>query len=134
MRAMVLSFVMLCCLAGAAGAGDDVAAAQAVIQSQEQALGRDDAAAAFSYAAPGVMAIFGDPATFITMVRKAYSPVYRHRSFDFGEARTLDDKIEQDVHIVDADGVGWRARYTLERQDDGSFKIASCVLTKDVTA
>ncbi len=68
------------------------------------------------------------------MVRNGYAPVYRHRSFEFGEARTYEGKIYQEVHIVDADGEAWEALYTLEPQDDGSIKISSCVLKKAVTS
>jgi Domain of unknown function (DUF4864) len=57
------------------------------------------------------------------MVRNNYAPVYRHRTFDFGEARVSDGTIAQRVHIADADGIPWEALYTLELQPDGSVKI-----------
>ena len=56
-------------------------------------------------------------------MRSNYAPVYRHKRFEFGEARAADGKIAQAVHIVDSDGVPWEALYTLEQQDDGSLKI-----------
>ena len=74
-------------------AADDIAAAQGVIRSQEQAFGRDDPAAAYSHAAPAIQDIFPDAETFMAMVRNSYAPVYRHKSFEFGEARTADGKI-----------------------------------------
>jgi hypothetical protein len=101
-----------------------------VIRSQEQALGRDDPAAAYSHAAPAIRGIFPDAETFMAMVRDSYAPVYRHKSFEFGEARTADGKIAQRVHILDTDGVPWEALYTLEVQPDGSLKITGCVLLK----
>jgi len=110
--------------------GDDVAAAQNVIRSQEQALGRDDAAAAYSYAAPAIQGIFPQADIFLSMVQRNYAPVYRHKSFEFGEARTADGKIAQRVHILDADGLPWEALYTLELQPDGSLKITGCMLLK----
>jgi hypothetical protein len=64
------------------------------------------------------------------MVRSRYAPVYRHRSFEFGESRVSDGTIAQQVHIIDADGVPWEALYTLEQQPDGSLKITGCVLLK----
>jgi hypothetical protein len=64
------------------------------------------------------------------MVQHSYAPVYRHKSFEFGEARSADGKIAQAVHIVDSDGVPWEALYTLEQQSDGSIKISGCVLIK----
>ena len=67
---------------------------------------------------------------FLGMVQRSYAPVYRHKSFVFGEAQALDGKIAQRVHIVDADGVPWEALYTLELEPDGSVKITGCVLLK----
>ncbi|MET0708430.1 MAG: DUF4864 domain-containing protein, partial [Tardiphaga sp.] len=127
MRVVLLLITLLLGLA-TPGYADDVAAAQNVIRSQEQALGRDDAAAAYSHAAPVLQRMFGDPDTFMNMVRNGYAPVYRHKSFEFGEARSADGRIEQDVRIVDTAGVPWDALYILEPQADGSFKIIGCTL------
>jgi hypothetical protein len=130
MRALALLVALLIGLAAPACAADDVAAAQSVIRSQEQAFGRDDPAAAYSHAAPAIRGIFPDAESFMAMVRNSYAPVYRHKSFEFGEARTADGKIAQRVHILDADGVPWEALYTLEVQPDGSLKITGCMLLK----
>ena len=130
MRALFLLAVLLITLAAPARAGDDVAAAQGVIHSQVEAFSRDDAAAAYSYAAPAIQEIFPQADIFMSMVRNSYAPVYRHKSFEFGEARAADGKIAQRVHILDVDGVPWEALYTLELQPDGSLKITGCVLLK----
>jgi hypothetical protein len=130
MRALVLLAAFLIGFATAACAADDVAAAQSVIRSQEQAFSRDDPAAAYSYAAPAIQDIFPDAETFMAMVRNSYAPVWRHKSFEFGEARVADGKIAQRVHILDADGIPWEALYTLELQPDGSMKITGCMLLK----
>jgi hypothetical protein len=130
MRVLILLAALLIGLAAPACAADDVAAAQSVIRSQEQAFSRDDPAAAYSHAAPAIQGIFPDAETFMAMVRNSYAPVYRHKSFEFGEARTADGKIAQRVHIIDSEGVPWDALYTLELQPDGSLKITGCVLLK----
>ena len=130
MRALFLLAALLITLAGPARAADDVAAAQGVIRSQVEAFSRDDAAAAYSHAAPAIQEIFPRADIFMSMVRNSYAPVYRHKSFDFGEARVSDGTIAQRVHIVDTDGVPWEALYTLELQPDGSVKITGCVLLK----
>jgi Domain of unknown function (DUF4864) len=130
MRAFILLAAFLIGLAAPARAADDVAAAQGVIRSQVEAFGRDDAAAAYSYAAPAIQGIFRQADIFMSMVRNSYAPVYRHKSFEFGEARASDGKIAQRVHIIDADGVPWEALYTLEIEPDGSVKISGCVLLK----
>ena len=130
MRALFLLAALLISLAAPARAADDVAAAQGVIRSQVEAFSRDDAAAAYSHAAPAIQEIFPQADIFMSMVRNSYPPVYRHKSFDFGEARVSDGTIAQRVHIVDADGIPWEALYTLELQPDGSVKITGCVLLK----
>ena len=130
MRALFLLAALLISVAAPTRAADDVAAAQGVIRSQVEAFSRDDAAAAYSHAAPAIQEIFPQADIFMSMVRNNYAPVYRHKSFDFGEARVSDGTIAQRVHIVDADGVSWEALYTLELQPDGSIKITGCVLLK----
>jgi hypothetical protein len=129
-RALVLLTALLLSLASPARAADDVAAAQTVIRSQVEALGRDDAATAYSFAAPAIQDMFPQTDIFMDMVRQSYTPVYRHKSFEFGEARISNGQIAQRVHIVDAEGVPWEALYTLEQQPDGSVKIIGCVLLK----
>jgi hypothetical protein len=130
MRAVILLFAALMVCAGPASSADDIAAAQNVIRSQEQAFSRDDAKAAYSYAAPAIRQIFPEADIFMFMVQHSYAPVYRHRSFEFGEARTERGQVAQRVHIVDENGEGWEALYTLEQQADGNFKITGCTLLK----
>lgn len=130
MRALLLLAAVLIGISAPARATDDVAAAQGVIRSQVEALGRDDATAAYSYAAPAIQEIFPQADFFMAMVRGSYPPIYRHKSFEFGEARVADGRIAQRVHIVDPEGVPWEALYTLERQPDGSLKITGCSLLK----
>jgi len=130
MRAFVLLTALLLGLAAPVRAADDVATAQGIIRSQMEALGRDDAATAYSYAAPMIQNMFPQADIFLGMVQRTYTPIYRHKSFEFGEGRAMDGKIAQQVHIVDADGVPWEALYTLEQQPDGSIKINGCVLLK----
>ena len=134
MRALVLLVAVLISIPAIARADDDVAAGQTVIRSQEQAFSHDDATTAYSFAAPGIQSQYPAPDIFMSMVRNGYTPVYRHRRFEFGEARIVDGQIVQAVEIVDADGAAWEALYTLEPQPDGSLKISSCVLTKAVTS
>jgi hypothetical protein len=95
MRTFVFLAACLIALASPASAGDDVATAQSIIRSQAEAFGRDDAAAAYSYAAPAIRGMFPQADIFMSMVRNSYAPVYRHRSFEFGEARVSDGQIAQ---------------------------------------
>jgi len=130
MRAVALLLIALLAFALPASAADDVAAAQSVIRAQEQAFARDDAAAAYSHAAPAIRKLFPQAESFMFMVQNSYAPVYRHGSFEFGEARTDGNWVAQRVHIIDANGEPWEALYTLEQQSDGIFKITGCTLLK----
>jgi hypothetical protein len=130
MRLSALLFAFLVALGPPAAADDDVARAQTIIRSQLEAFSRDDAAAAYSYAAPGIREMFPQADAFLGMVQHSYAPVYRHKSFEFGDARAADGKIALRVHIVDSEGVPWEALYTLEQQSDGSIKISGCMLIK----
>jgi hypothetical protein len=130
MRAIALLAAILFAFAAPVCAGDDVAAAQSVIRSQAEAFGRDDAAAAYSYAAPAIRDMFPQADIFMAMVQRSYAPVYRHKIFGFGEARVEGGWIAQRVHIVDANGEAWEALYTLEQQPDGSLKVTGCSLLK----
>lgn len=128
MRRLTMLFAFLVAFAAPLRAGDDVADGQQAIRSQAEAFERDDTAAAYSYAAPSIQQMFPQAEIFMGMVRNGYPPVYRHKSFRFGESNTVDGRIEQTVHIVDADGMAWDALYMLERQPDGTMKISGCSL------
>ncbi|APG14612.1 MULTISPECIES: DUF4864 domain-containing protein [Bradyrhizobium] len=130
MRIAALLVALMIILGAAPACAADVTAAQGVIRAQEQAFARDDAAAAYSHAAPAIREIFPAPDIFMSMVQNGYAPVYRHKSFEFGESRSEGNWISQHVHIIDANGEAWEALYTLEQQADGSYKITGCSLLK----
>lgn len=127
LAALLIALIVACHHAAFAG---DVAAAQSVIRAQEQAFGRNDAAGAYAHAAPAIREMFPSPDIFMAMVQNGYPPVYRHKSFAFGESKSEGGGIAQRVHIVDANGEAWEALYTLEQQADGSYKITGCSLLK----
>lgn len=130
MRVFALLTVLLIALASPTRAGDNVAAAQNVIRSQLDAFSHDDAAAAYAFAAPAIHDMFPGADTFMFMVRHSYAPVYRHRSFEFGEGEMSGGRVAQRAHIVDENGEAWEALYTLEQQGDGNLKIVGCVLLR----
>jgi len=106
----------------------DSAAIQSVIREQIGAFRRDDAAAAFAFASPGIQQQFGDAATFMGMVRRGYAPVYRPGSFAFGPLVEIDGKIVQRVELIGPGGEHDRALYFMERESDGSWRIDGCIL------
>ena len=119
-------------IAGPAAADEGArAAARAVIAAQEQAFGRDDAQAAYDQAAPAIRELFPNADLFLGMVRNQYRPVYRHRSFVFGQAQDTDAAgVTQSVAIQDEYGVDWTAEYSLARDADGRWRITGCRLIK----
>ena len=130
MRIAALLVALAIAFSPLAARADDVAAAQGVIRAQEQAFVRDDASAAYSYAAPSIQQIFPAPDIFMSMVQNGYAPVYRHKSFEFGDSKIEGGSVAQRVHIIDTNGEAWEALYTLEQQADGSYKITGCSLLK----
>ena len=106
------------------------AAVEAVISQQMEAFKRDDAAAAYAFASPGIKALFLDPGSFIAMVQRSYAPVYRPKSVAFGELKATTDGLSQTVAIIDSEGAAWTAVYTLARDPDGQWRITGCVLLK----
>jgi hypothetical protein len=119
-------------LSGTAAAIEDAdrTAVQSTIEQQLQAFLRDDAATAYSFAAPAIKTMFPTEDVFMQMVRQGYPQVYRPRSHQFQELLEKSGHLEQSVDIVDGDGTFWTALYTLERQPDGSWKITGCFLLK----
>lgn len=106
----------------------DRQAIQAVIQAQLNAFQADDAETAFSFATPGVQARFGDPATFMVMVRTGYQAVYRPGSVLFQDLIPFAESVAQEVLITDQEGKSVLAIYPMEQQQDGSWRIAGCYL------
>ena len=137
---MVRSLIAMCvALAAAFAVGpvraapgtEPVAAAEAravhsVVAAQLDAFANDDAARAFSYAAPAIQAMFQMPERFVAMVRAGYPVVYRAAGATFLVPQRLGDDIVQGVHLSDADGGVWLATYRLERQRDGAWRIKGC--------
>ena len=107
----------------------DKAEFQRIITAQITAFRADDGLAAYGFAAPVVQNIFPTPEIFMTMVKQGYRPVYRPRSFNFTEA--LIDPMgrpSQKMTVVGPDGKSYIALYSMEKQPDGTWRIAGCTL------
>jgi hypothetical protein len=64
------------------------------------------------------------------MVRQGYQPVYRPQDVEFRDLKLEGNVIVQEVHLIGPDGRPVLARYTMERQPDGSWRISGCYLTE----
>ena len=108
----------------------DRAATRSAVEGQIEAFRRDDAPGAYAFAAPGIQSIFPSDERFLEMVREAYRPIYRPRTFEFGPVRETETGMERALRVQDSEGVDWDAIYSFERQPDGSWKISGCSLVK----
>jgi hypothetical protein len=133
LRALTLALMLF--LPAAALAEDvgtaDAGAMRSAIQGQIDAFGRDDGTAAYSFAAPGIKAMFPNEGIFMDMVRQQYQPVYRPKSVTFGDAAIGPSGPMQKVFLVGPDGKNYVAVYTFQRQPDGSWKISGCYIVPD---
>ncbi len=112
--------------AHAASDQDDI---KTVIESQLNAFAADDGVKAYSYAAPIVKQFFKSPEQFVAMVEKGYQPVMRNTARIFGNV--FEDGLGRPamrVVLTGLDGKRYEALYAMEKQADGSWKIASCVV------
>ncbi|HEY4375374.1 MAG TPA: DUF4864 domain-containing protein [Burkholderiales bacterium] len=106
----------------------DARAIESVIRGQLAAFAADDAAKAFSYAAPGIRRTFGTADNFLHMVRVSYPVVYRPAAVLFLKAEAADGEVLQPVQMTDRDGQLWIALYSMQRQRDGKWLTGGCRL------
>ncbi|NMN73576.1 DUF4864 domain-containing protein [Rhizobium sp. 57MFTsu3.2] len=128
MRAFLAVFILCAAsfvLFATAQAEDPIDATRAMIEAQIKAFLNDDADTAYSFAAPGIKAIYPDKNVFFAMVKKSYEPVYHPGNYAFGRSRSIDNgaMIYHEVLISGRDGKDWTAVYQLARQPDGNYKI-----------
>ena len=102
-----------------------------VVQGQLDALARDDAAKAFSFAAPNVRDAFVTAPRFLDMVQRGYPVVYRPASVAFLKVEGKDKLAFQRVQMTDQAGVPWLATYSLARQKNGAWRITGCSVTEN---
>ena len=137
LRKLAFSLLILLAIAAAphgsraqSASDADQAIFKQIITDQIAAFNADDSARAYSYAAPTIQALFPSPEIFLSMVKNGYRPVYRQKSFAFGEITEAAGRPVQHVTIVDATGKLWTALYTMQKQPDGSWRISACVLVE----
>ena len=106
----------------------DAAQVRTVVQGQLAAFAKDDAAKAFSYAAPNIQKMFGSAPVFLDMVRRSYPVVYRPASSAFLTLEGAGNRAVQRVQMQDAAGDAYLATYTLERQKNKAWRITGCLV------
>ena len=128
---LMLSFAAASASAAEEVDAEDRRAVRTVIEAQLKAFATNDAAAAYSYASPGIRAQFKDPATFMEMVRRAYPMVISPSATSFFVPEWGAGVILQGVQIRDREGHYWRALYELQRQPDLRWRINGCAIVED---
>ena len=104
---------------------------RAVIEAQIAAFAKDDAAKAFSYAAPNIREALGTADAFLTMVRTSYPVVYRPSSVTFLKTEGKDDDVVQRVQMLDTRGKSYLAVYSLQRQKGNVWRISGCAVVEN---
>ena len=99
---------------------------RSVVQGQLDALAKDDAATAFSFAAPNVRDAFVTAPRFLDMVQRGYPVVIRPASVAFLQVEGKSGLAFQRVQMTDQAGEPWLASYSLARQKNGAWRITGC--------
>ena len=120
---------MILALASPASADDArQAAIRDVITRQLDAIKKDDANAAFAIASPTIQTMFGNPATFLSMVARGYPQIYRSVSHKFLNIDDSDGKLNQRV-LVEGEKGSVIVRYEMI-EIDGQWRINGCMIEK----
>ena len=101
-----------------------------VVQAQLNAFAQDDAAKAFSYAAPNIKHLMGSAENFLEMVRSQYEVVYKPSSTTFMQPMGEAGEAMLKVRMTDEDGDAWIATYTLQRQKNKVWRITGCAVSE----
>lgn len=127
---VALSLVFSLSFAGLAQADETAKPAiTGTIQSQMDALLKDDFEQAFSYASPMIKQMFGSPQNFASMVARGYPMVYRPADIRFLELREIAGALYQKVQVRDAEGRFHILDYQMIQGENG-WKINGVQLLK----
>jgi len=106
----------------------DIKSVQFVIDSQITAFKSGDHTSAYSFAAPNVKQAFPSVDTFIDMVRRGYTPLFRPSSYFFGRSMLSEGEFLQELIVTDASRQLWQIIYTLSQQKDQSWKVTNVLM------
>jgi hypothetical protein len=108
----------------------DEAAMRLLIEAQIAAMRADDWLGAFALASPDLQARYGTPAALRDDVTAHYAPLPAVASAQFIDIVTFRGLPTYRVTLADDDGSRTTAYYLVRRLDDGSLRIAGCVLVR----
>ena len=99
-----------------------------VVAAQREALVAGDGERAFAFATPALRRQYGGAEAFMRMVRSGYQALVDARYVELLEGAVIEGSTIQPLRLVMPDGAVLVALYTMERQRDGSWRIAGCVI------
>ena len=108
----------------------DQARMRQLVEAQIAAMRTDDWPGAFALASPDLQAQYGTPAAFRDDVTAHYAPLPAVASAEFIDIVTFRGLPTYRVTLTDGDGSMATAYYLVRRLDDGSLRIAGCVLVR----
>ncbi|HJV81964.1 DUF4864 domain-containing protein [Noviherbaspirillum sp.] len=130
--ASLLAGLSMPCWSNAEAIGDittaDAIAIHEVVQSQLDALANDDAVSAFELATPEKRLLIGSPDNFLRIIKEEYNPIYRYQRAIFSKPEVVDGDAIQIVRVTDSVGHVWVAIFSMQQEDDSSWKIDGCQL------
>ncbi len=93
---------------------------------------RRDTAAAWALASPNLQARFSSPNGYMAMAEAHYPALFETQNYDFdARAKRLGQYQQirvQRLFLTDQRGKGYWVTFTMQKQPDGSWKIAGCKL------
>jgi hypothetical protein len=101
-----------------------------LIEAQIAAMRADDWPGAFALASPDLQAQYGTPAALRDDVTAHYAPLPAVASVQFIDIVAFRGLPTYRVILADGDGPTTTAYYLVRRLDDGSLRIAGCVLVR----
>jgi hypothetical protein len=134
MKAMVALLALVTALASAAPPAPaslparDWTAIRKIIGDQLTALKAGDGTKAMSFATPAIREQFGTAENFLRMVRSGYSALLTARHTQFLEGAVIDGAVIQPLRLVLPDDTVLVALYQMQKQPNGRWRIAGCVL------
>ncbi len=116
-----------------AAAIDDITTADAIaireaVESQLDALAKDDAAGAFELATHEKRLLIGSPDRFLRLIKEEYNPIYRYQRAIFSRPEVVDGDAIQIVRVTDGYSKVWVAVFWMQQEEDSSWKIDGCQL------
>jgi hypothetical protein len=108
----------------------DEAAMRLLIEAQIAAMRADDWAGAFALASPDLQAQYGTPVALRDDVIAHYGPLPAIASAEFIDIVTFRGLPTYRVTLADGDGLTTTAYYLVRRLEDGSLRVAGCMLVR----